>query len=101
MYEGIVEIASRVAQLQSALDAPAPHAPASKKASDSSFQQALKQTQQQQLPAASPTHRFSVGVNGATQLPGGGTAAPMAPAAAAGGFGLLGLGDTSGMGSTS
>ena len=84
MFEGIAEIASRVAELQASLE-PAPAAkPASGSDSGPSFAQTL---QKQSQPTAEPTHRFAVGANGATQMPGSG-----GPSLAALGGALPGLG---------
>jgi peptidase M23-like protein/transglycosylase-like protein with SLT domain len=69
MFEGIAEIAGRVAELQASLE-PAPAAkPAAAGEAGPSFAQTLQKESQ---PTAEPTHRFSVGANGATQLPGSG-----------------------------
>ncbi|MBV8085941.1 MAG: M23 family metallopeptidase [Chloroflexi bacterium] len=89
MFEGISQIAGRVQELQSALDSygpqqsPAAGAATSAPAADPTFQQTLKQA------AETPTHQFSIGTNGASQMPG--SDAPMGAGALAG----LGLGGTS------
>ncbi|HLG74606.1 MAG TPA: transglycosylase SLT domain-containing protein [Chloroflexota bacterium] len=110
MFEGISEIAARVADIQSALEAPAQHSALSTQhsaPSTPSFAQALQQTQAK--PAGEPAHRFSVGTNGATQMPssGGPSLASLAGlnglgGGLGGGFGLMGgmggLGSLDGLG---
>lgn len=91
MFEGIAEIAGRVAELQASLE-PAPPARIASPA-EPSFAQALKQQTQ---PTTQPTHRFSVGANGATQMPGSGAGNLGALGGMSGLAGLPGLGGLGG-----
>lgn len=103
MFEGIAQIASRVAQLKTALDSYNQPDPASQgtgsssvPAAGGSFQQTLKQAQ-------SPTHQVSIGTYGASQMPASAGGNPALAAMPSGGMGgMLGggsLGLLSGMGS--
>jgi murein DD-endopeptidase MepM/ murein hydrolase activator NlpD len=93
MFEGISEIAGRVAELKSALDsythpsdAPAPASSSPASGPNSTFQQTLKQAQ-------APAHQFSVGTNGASQMPASpGSGSALAGLGGAGGLASLGLG---------
>ncbi|GEM_PF-3432600 len=119
MFEGLTEVAGRVAQLRYALEPP-PATPARHPAGSAgqpSFAETLQRTQpaeQGQPPAAAsigsprpaqppglgqnrpagPAHRFSVGINGATQLSSAAQTAAFGAlpglSALSGGFGLLG-----------
>ncbi len=91
MFEGISEIASRVAELRASLEGQ-PNQPSAASSQQSATQPSFAQTlqhSQTQRPGSAPAHRFSVGANGATQLP-----------AAAGNLnlGALGAGGMSGLG---
>jgi hypothetical protein len=93
VFEGVSEIASRVAEIEAQLGIPARAASDSRStATHDSFAQALQQSQTSSAKpgGAEPPHRFSVGSNGATQLPG--------PSGGAGIDGLAGLAGLSGMG---
>jgi murein DD-endopeptidase MepM/ murein hydrolase activator NlpD len=94
MFEGISEIASRVSELQSKLEAPSQPAAKADSSAEPSFAQTLQQQAQPTTqPTTQPAHRFSVGANGATQL-------PPSPGAASGlgalGGGMAGLGGSMG-----
>ena len=112
MFEGISEIAGRVAELQSTLESPSqPSAKPAGGSTQPSFAQTLQQQGQpspgaagsssgpvsaqmppQSQPTTQPAHRFSVGTDGATQLPAGaGDASGLAGMAGLGG-GMAGLG---------
>lgn len=98
MFDGIGEVASRVAELQSALDSYSHTRPASTADhSSASFQQTLNQAQAPARTAAPPVagHTFSVGPNGASQMP------ATSPGSAAGALAALGLSGSgaSGLGS--
>lgn len=99
MFEGIAEIAARVSDLRSALEpqrAASAAQPSTPGDSQPDFAKLLAQSDAK--PTAAPAHRFSVGANGATQLPsssgsGGGLAGLAGMGALGSGFGLLsGLG---------
>jgi murein DD-endopeptidase MepM/ murein hydrolase activator NlpD len=89
MFEGVAEIASRVAEIEAKLGVTG----SARHAAQESFAKTLQQTQASGAP---PAHRFSVGTNGATQMPGGAAAGDVSALAGTPGQGLGGVAGSSG-----